>query len=1095
MKWLLAGLLSIGTCLFTVSLIHPYYYMATIKGGPFVTPTSTPPPLLLPSVASCVGNLGTGVLTANLPVTAGQGIVIFHKVIGGSLSVSDSGGNTWTPQPGVLSASGGCIDFDSTISSFTGTDTLTVQAASSGANNSIYACAVNNMTGTDNVSGGHAYTQEAIAHTGNMVSPGATGETLLGHYYIEGTSPSFSGASANSIGAGTPSDLAASGVVTNAGQAIAGAKEISTGATVGFQRSMVGGTPSDCGAIVGLVNNGIVFSPTPTPSSTPTPGPTPTPGVATINDEFVGPFATWKNVVTDFGAVGNNSHDDTANIQAGLNYLQSTGGVLYFPAGTYLISSSLNWNTPLTGDRIVGHSPADTTIKWVGGGGGTMFAVSGFLYYGEIGRLTLNGNNNVTYIVNVSNVPLGENQYVYDCVFENAVHGWYMPSNGNNDSEVFLRDTFKNLSGDGVYYNAGNSLDQFGYYNTFINNAIGMNFAWGSGGSFYSAYIGDGTDIAARILTADAFRGNVSLNSGRFLTNTSTGDDGNLFPATVQDNRIINTTQSAAINMTVPSALILLDNQIVTKAGNSGPPIAETRASGGNGAMMIGNQFTVPGPYINQNGGKVTEITDSSNAADNDRTVASSSIDQTSCPIAITSTVAGTPTFWDGVQGAQNLAVGECYPFPPNITRQCYYGGSGSHSTCGPTAADETTAGNIQGDITHACADSAAGGGTRPVIHLPANHDYQISSTLVVPAGCDVQFLGDGQMNGGGSTSSQIRWTGGNAPALQLHTPSHFHMSEMFLCGSPSDSGCNSGHGTNTGLLVDAGSPDPAGSRFNAIAIHTYEHPGDPAGNTEWYLNGLTNMAVNVLGLQAGEGSIDGGTVEFVNNGNGNSASPERLAIWNWSGGPGACNAYNSPSGSQVFSVTNQGNILSYFGDLEECTAYIPIINWNSSNTGSLLYLNNKIQTDSPNGAGASYLVANMTGSPAVVTIGSNGYEGVGDAAACYGTVAASSSPHFLYTDNIQQDYIITGVTSGYSTQNISQASSCANTGPLADQGSMTHAQIVAQFARVRVVGTGSLLSNAPSLNTVLSNTTNDIQIDRSWVTEFTREFDFEAAP
>ena len=45
--------------------------------------------------------------------------------------------------------------------------------------------------------------------------------------------------------------------------------------------------------------------------------------------------------VKDFGAVGDGSTDDTAAIQAAITAMPAAGGGLYFPAGTYLVSSAL----------------------------------------------------------------------------------------------------------------------------------------------------------------------------------------------------------------------------------------------------------------------------------------------------------------------------------------------------------------------------------------------------------------------------------------------------------------------------------------------------------------------------------------------------------------------------------------------------------------------------------------------------------------------------------------------------------------------------------------------------------------------------------
>jgi hypothetical protein len=47
------------------------------------------------------------------------------------------------------------------------------------------------------------------------------------------------------------------------------------------------------------------------------------------------------NVKTDFGAVGDGSTNDTAAIQAALDALEGTGGIIFFPPGTYKITSAL----------------------------------------------------------------------------------------------------------------------------------------------------------------------------------------------------------------------------------------------------------------------------------------------------------------------------------------------------------------------------------------------------------------------------------------------------------------------------------------------------------------------------------------------------------------------------------------------------------------------------------------------------------------------------------------------------------------------------------------------------------------------------------
>ena len=61
-------------------------------------------------------------------------------------------------------------------------------------------------------------------------------------------------------------------------------------------------------------------------------------------EEFLGPFPSWANVKTEFGAVGDGKTDDTAAIQRALDSVKvnaSPKKVLYFPAGRYRITGTL----------------------------------------------------------------------------------------------------------------------------------------------------------------------------------------------------------------------------------------------------------------------------------------------------------------------------------------------------------------------------------------------------------------------------------------------------------------------------------------------------------------------------------------------------------------------------------------------------------------------------------------------------------------------------------------------------------------------------------------------------------------------------------
>jgi hypothetical protein len=76
--------------------------------------------------------------------------------------------------------------------------------------------------------------------------------------------------------------------------------------------------------------------------------------------------------VKDFGAVGNDSNDDTTSIQAAINYANTIGGDVYFPPGIYKITNGLTINN--SGDTtarikasLYGDSSASVLIRGMAG--------------------------------------------------------------------------------------------------------------------------------------------------------------------------------------------------------------------------------------------------------------------------------------------------------------------------------------------------------------------------------------------------------------------------------------------------------------------------------------------------------------------------------------------------------------------------------------------------------------------------------------------------------------------------------------------------------------------------------------------------------
>jgi hypothetical protein len=203
------------------------------------------------------------------------------------------------------------------------------------------------------------------------------------------------------------------------------------------------------------------------------------------DEEFVGPFPSWANVKTNYGAVGNGVTDDTAAIQKALDALGPNNPTLYFPAGTYRISQALT----LAGQgyvNVIGDDPATTNIVWAGGTtGGTMLYLNGVMH-SRFDRLTFDGQGNAAVAVDQSWVGSGNyfdtgNQYADD-VFKNAGTGLRCGNLGAGCAETsMLRNQFVNNSVAGVAMKNFNALDMFIWDSLFQSNTIGITNNPGAG--------------------------------------------------------------------------------------------------------------------------------------------------------------------------------------------------------------------------------------------------------------------------------------------------------------------------------------------------------------------------------------------------------------------------------------------------------------------------------------------------------------------------------------------------------------------------------------------------------------------------------------
>ncbi len=426
-----------------------------------------------------------------------------------------------------------------------------------------------------------------------------------------------------------------------------------------------------------------------------------------LGGEFVGPFDSWSNVKTDFGAVGDGVTDDTAAIQAAFESLKPDGAVekvLYFPAGTYRITDTVAISRDETlreyeGISVIGEDPATTTIKWSGAAGGRMMEFSA--YHAKLSRLTFDGIGQAGLGVHNSLTGFTSGNELSDLVFKDmavGIRAGELPgvvgnSYGAVASETaMVRLSFLRMSDTGIRLASQNTLDQYIWNSRFEDCRVGVTNESGAGNfAVYESVFLRSTLVDVWIAMPSRFyslRHNISIGSGQFLKMDDAYGIG--AAVTVQGNTIIDPTNNVAINFPNPGPLLLLDNVIKSRSGHTNPVVAVSTSWGAHGAIIAaGNTFTVANPISL---GADVELVNLQ-----EQIVSREDI---STPFgAVPATPRhGNPTVFD-------LPVG-----------------------AGATA--------IQGAIDQA----AALGGQRPVVHLPSG-SYTIDTSLVIPANTDMRLI------------------------------------------------------------------------------------------------------------------------------------------------------------------------------------------------------------------------------------------------------------------------------------------------------------------------------------------------------------------
>jgi hypothetical protein len=423
-----------------------------------------------------------------------------------------------------------------------------------------------------------------------------------------------------------------------------------------------------------------------------------------VNGEFNGPFPSWLNVKTGFGAKGDGHTDDTRALQAALMEVAkgSKYNTMYLPAGVYLVSKTLLLDYQIN-ISVIGADPVKTVIKWVGQPQGTMLRLNG-VAYSKFDRITFDGNSLADVAVEQSwdgNHPFFDtgNEYADD-IFTDVgfgIHGGHL---GHGFAETtILRDRFIRNSKAGISLGNFNALDIWIRNCLFEGCAVGVTNSFGAGNfKVYQCLFchSSQSDLSMGNTGEFSIRGNTSIGSARFFSAQYTRNPACIL---IEGNTIIDPLKNPVISVGNQGPVIFTHNVIRSPAGASGHV-----ATFSSDCLCYGNTFTVDDPI---------DPGDRGVGYDN-RVVTKAQLN--------------------------GLAVPFPSSFEPKVNRKVFEI---------PVGADAAL---IQKIINQA----AKLAGKRPVIHFPFSF-YKISVTLIIPAGSDLQMVGDGF---GDHHTSVLSWSG-----------------------------------------------------------------------------------------------------------------------------------------------------------------------------------------------------------------------------------------------------------------------------------------------------------------------------------------------
>ncbi len=531
------------------------------------------------------------------------------------------------------------------------------------------------------------------------------------------------------------------------------------------------------------------------------------------SEEFVGPFPSWRDLKRDYGAVGDGKADDTQALQRAFDDLvrHETACVLHVPAGRYRLTETVKTvrkaHTDCQGVSVLGEHPARSVFVWDGVEGGTMLQWDA--WYSRIGRCTLDGAGRAGAAL-VYGPAFSTYNETSDIVFRDVESGLVFggpKTHGQAENEV-LRCQFLRCE-TGVQTVNWNSMDIWVWYCRFEDCGRGIYNVMGNWHAWRNVFVRSRIcDLAAVNLMAFSVVENTSLGSRCFFDFDSGHTWGS--PVSLTGNRVLDPTSDWAVRLGNAGPYLVVDNAFRLRGKTRG--VRMTWAD----QTLVGNVYTKADAVEER--GRHRRIAE--------RVVR-----------------------YDGVPAA----VPALPPTPPRRRRTII----------------EVPAGSTGKVIQHAVDRAAGLSESRPVVHLPMGI-YAVSETIVIPAECDVQLVGDG----GAETAMRLNWTG--APGglvMRVDGPGRATLRDFYI------------HAPNArGLLVERA--DQVGGRIFADQLNVSGATDQKHGRTAALrVSGLEKTDVLLRALQ---GSGHGGAWVDVGGGSSGPAAKNQVSVFTGATGSAA---------------------------------------------------------------------------------------------------------------------------------------------------------------------------------------------------------------